>query len=871
MNHSMSGFFRHSGRHALLLTVATSVSFAQSAPEATPPPPSEQPVSDEVITLDTLEVQGIKEGMARAIDEQRAANNVVNVLAADSIGRFPDLNLADSLGRVSGLSIERDQGEARFVNIRGTPSAYTSVAIDGITMPSPTTGARAMRLDTIPSDVVGTLEVTKAITPDIDADNIGGHVNIRTQGSFDQPGRAIRTNLGIGYNELGGGNITNVGVTYSDRFLENKNLGILLSASDFETDRHTANIENNNWRPVPGEPGVFREIRPDIRTYELVRSRSSYSGRIDFKPTENTYVFFSTIFSDWSDDEKRDNYLLNYTTDGASFTPGSTYLTGGSTGVNVQSNHNIRDVVNTINAYTIGAEHKMGDATLDFSVTLGTASVETKRPNTYFNFRVDPAARPDITYNYSNPDLPTITRVDSPNPLMSPPENMQFLRYEQRQENTDDDDLTIALNYEVPTNLFNRETTLKFGAKFKDKEKVRNDSRTRWNAADIPFAVDFTDIIGSELATNFGLYPWGFKTDRSTSAALGQQIRASGPGTDLRNIRFGNSYEVTEEIYAGYGMATTEFGDLTVVAGARVEHTKNTGSAFQTNDNWVTATPTNSSNDYTDLFPSLHFVQKLTENQTIKLSFSTAIARANFTTLRPNEVINDTTLTISAGNPDIAATKAYGVDLYYDYYFQPIGIFTAGVFAKKIDDPIFSGTSLRQLGGDTYTVTQDLNGSDGELYGFELNFERPFTFLPAPFDGFGMFANYTYTNSSAELPRNPDGTRRGSVALQGSSEQTYNIAIFYERGGYNARLSYLYRSEWLDAFNLTTPALTRFWDERPQLDFTASVPLNRWASIYFQANNLTDERGRRFLGDRSRVHELEGFGASYMIGAKLNF
>jgi TonB-dependent receptor len=864
----MSGFLRHSGRCALLLPVAASVLVAQSAPDAAAPATaSSQPVSDEVITLDALEVQGIKEGMARAIDEQRAANNVVNVLAADSIGRFPDLNLADSLGRVSGLSIERDQGEARFVNIRGTPSDYTSVAIDGITMPSPTTGARAMRLDTIPSDIVGTLEVTKAITPDIDSDNIGGHVNIRTQGSFDQPGRAIRTNLGIGYNELGGGDITNVGLTYSDRFLENKNLGILLSVSDFETDRHTANIETNTWRLVPGETDLFRPGLTDTRTYELVRSRSSYSGRIDFKPTENTYVFFSTIFSDWSDDELRDNYRLPFT----AYTPGSTFPAGGATAVAVDSNHNIRDVVNTINAYTIGAEHMIGDAKLDFSVTLGTASVETKRPNSYYNFRVAPGARPDVNYDFSNPDLPTITRVSDSNLLMSPPEDMEFLRYEQRQENTDDDDLTIALNYEVPSNLFNRETTLKFGAKFKDKEKVRDESRTRWNAADIPFAVNFTDIIGSELATNFGQYPWGFKTDRGASAALAQQIRASGPGTDLRNIRFGNFYEVTEEIYAGYGMATTEFGDLTVVAGTRVEHTKNTGSAFQTDDNWVTATPANSSNDYTDVFPSLHFVYKLSENQTLKLSFSTALARANFATLRPNEVVDDTNLTISAGNPDIDATKAYSVDLYYDYYIQPIGIFTAGVFAKKIDDPIFSGTSLSVRNGDTYTVTQDLNGSDGELYGFELNFERPFTFLPAPFDGFGMFANYTYTNSSAELPRNPDGTSRGRVDLQGSSEQTYNVAIFYERGGYNARLSYLYRSEWLDAFNLNTPALTRFWDERPQLDFTASVPLNRWASIYFQANNLTDERGRRFLGNRTRVYELEGFGASYMIGAKLNF
>lgn len=833
------------------------------------------PAEGEVVSMDAFKVEGIREGMARAISEQRAADNVKNVLAADSVGRFPDLNLADSLGRVSGISIERDQGEARLINVRGAPSAYTSVAIDGITMPSPTTGSRAMRLDTIPSDIVGTLEVTKAITPDIDADNIGGFVNIRTQGSFDRPGRAFRTNLGYGFNALGGGEIYNVGFNYSDRLLADKNLGFLIGFTDYSTDRKTYNVENNPWQRVPGQSdtNLFRPTRPDTRTYDLTRSRSSYNGRIDFKPSKNTYLYLTTVFSDWSDDELRDFYGLPFTGSGAAFAPDASFPTGVVSNVLVTSNHNIRDVVNTIQAYSLGGEHKFGDAKLDFVIATGTASVETKTPNTYYNFRLrSTAVRPTIAYDFTDPDLPTIVRINDGRILMSPPEDMEFLQYEQRQEKTEDDDLTLALNATFPVEFGGRESTLKFGAKFKSKEKVRDDQRTRWTSAAIPFAVNFSDISGTELATNFGRYPFGYQSSRPRAAALGERIRSSGPGADLRNIRFGNYYEVTEEILAGYGMITTELANgLRIVGGVRVEHTENTGTANRTNDNWATFTPQTASNDYTEFFPSLHFVYPLAENQSLKVSFSTAVARANFSVLRPNEVINDVNFTISRGNPEVKATTSRGVDVYYDWYLRPVGVFTAGVFAKQIDNPIYSGSLLETRNGVEYEIGTTLNGSDGELYGFELNFERTLSFLPWPFDGFGFFTNYTYTKSEAEVPRNPDGTSGGKEALEGTSEQTYNVAVFFEKGGFNARLSYLYRSEWLNVRNVATPELTRFWDARPQLDFNLSFPVNRWTSFYLQANNITDQLGRRYLGTRDRIYELEGFGTSYLFGAKINF
>jgi TonB-dependent receptor len=860
-----------SQRARLLLLVAAlpAWSFAQAqAPAATPAPASS---TAEVVKMDAFNVEGIREGMARAQSDQRDSDNLTTVLAADSVGRFPDLNLADALGRASGISIERDQGEARFINVRGASQDYSSVAIDGVTMPSPTTGSRAMRLDTIPADIVGTLEVTKAITPDIDADNIGGFVNIRTQGSFDNPGRQVRANIGYGFNEEGGGEIHNLGFTYSDRFLADRNLGMMLSFSDYATDRHTSNIETNAWQLVPGstDSNLFRPVRPDTRTYELVRSRSSYSGRIDFRPGKNTYLYFSTVFSDWSDDEKRDNYRLPFATSG--YQAGSTYPTGVVSNVPVDSNHNIRDEVNTVQSYSFGGDHTVGDLRLDFVASIGTAKQETKRPNTYFNFVIDPTRRPTISYNYGDPDLPDIQRVDANRLLIAPPEDLRFQQFRNLQGETDDNDLTLGLSATRPFTFGDRDTTLKFGVKFKGKEKERITGEERWTAARVPFTVDLRDMLGTELATNFGRYPWGYKTDRNRSATLAQRIKASVAPEIVTAGALSNYYNVTEDIWAAYGMATTDVGRLRIVGGVRVEYTENSGTANQTNNNWATFRTVTAENDYTDFFPSLHFAYRLTPNQVIRASASTAISRASFSTLRPSESVNETNLTISAGNVDINPTLSRGIDIYYEHYLQPVGMFSAGIFYKQIDDPHFSGTSIVNRNGQDYQVSRQENGSDGEIRGFELSYERTLSFLPYPLDGFGFFSNFTYAESEAELPPNPNGTSRGRVQLQGTSETTYNLAVFFEKGGFNARLSYLYRSEWLDAFDLDTPALTRFWDERPQLDFTASFPVNRWTSLYVQANNLTDEYGRRYQGNLSRVYELEGFGASYLFGAKINF
>lgn len=142
--------------------------------------------------VEVIRVTGQREGQARALNMQRSADNIKSVVSSDYLGRFPDANVAESVQRLAGVSIQRDQGEGRYVNVRGAPLEFANVTVDGVVVPSPNGATRAIDLDTIPADVISALEVTKALTPDLDADAIAGNINIVTQGALDSQQPFVR-------------------------------------------------------------------------------------------------------------------------------------------------------------------------------------------------------------------------------------------------------------------------------------------------------------------------------------------------------------------------------------------------------------------------------------------------------------------------------------------------------------------------------------------------------------------------------------------------------------------------------------------------------------------------------------------------------
>lgn len=813
--------------------------------------------------VERIQVVGNRDGQARALNAQRAADNIKSVVSSDYLGRFPDNNVAESMQRLPGASIQRDQGEGRYVNVRGAPLEFSNVSIDGVVLPSPDSGTRAIDLDTIPADVISALELTKAITPDMDADAISGNINIVTQGALDSTGRIIRASVAGGKNEQGNGDISRFGATVGSRIGSNDNMGVLLSASHSRTDRVTYNIEHD-WYQL--DNGDFLVDETDFKDYELTRERTGLSGRFDMRPSDNSHLYISHTYSRFEDDEYRDNMTVawdNYSDD-------STSRAGTANRATFEKELRHRTVVNTINSTVFGGRHFFERFNLDYSAAYSTAS--QRYPNRdYFLFRS--SDRPAVAYDFTDPKFPTYQVLNNDGSVRQTdfnlnPDSYNFRRYERRFGDSDESEQAYAVNFTVPAEWGNAFATMKFGAKVRLKDKENDEFRFR-NSEGVG-APAFAELnLGRNSLPFGGRYNNGQKIQRDFVDQYGDLLE-----NEDYQLRTSNSvtadYTASENTYAVYAMNTLEWEQTTLLFGVRVEHTDTSGGAFEFDEDTEEALPLNASNSYTNVFPSLHLRHELDNGVILRAAYSTGINRPNFENLVPYLVVEDRATgsgDLESGNPELKPTYAHNFDLMAEYYMEPLGLLSAGVFYKDLQDTIFTARSTVSSGEFAgFNLERPENGGSGYLYGFEVNWIQNFDFLPGVWSGFGISANYTYSESSADLPFD-----LGSTTLPGTSRDTFNLGINYDTERFSAVLAYNYRSKFIDSFDTQNSDLNVYWDARGTLDFTTSFKINDTVSVFGEANNLTDSKGVRFQGDTSRIYESEQFGRSWVVGIRANF
>ena len=888
------------------------------------------------LVQDTIMVVGtpIADSEAAALSRQKNNDNVSNIIASDSIGRFPDRNAADALGRVAGISIERDQGQARFVNVRGAPAEFSTIAFNGVAVPS--AGNGSARFDTIPNDVIGSIEVVKAITPDLPADSIGGFINIETSGAFDKgEDLSVDAELALGVKELGGGELFNSQLTVSNVFLDGK-LGVLASGSFFHDNKVTDNTENR-FEDVDGT--IFSR-QADFRLYRLERQNTSGNLRFDFRPNDNHSFFWNTVFSEFSDFEQRDQHIYDFDdaeygdiddddpiTGGVAI--GNTPVRGTIYGVELDATFNMREDIESIFNTQIGGESDFDRFSLEWSAGFNETINAREPDSAYWEYDINNGDDGiSVTYDYTVPDAPIVevydtvidpNAVSASNPegytlgdrLPGPPisqfvfENLEISDTEEVVEQ-----YFGQFDIEYPWQPFGIASDLKFGARVALSEGTLEDT-------DLEVGDDINDFVNTDYANiltgnlSRATFPqpamFEFGEDRSFNGR--DEVFAAARANNLiltqGNI-WENFYEFEENIYAIYLMNTFRFDNFDIIVGGRLEQTEwdATGNLLREQNEGdledfleagsnrgitldeIYATglveQVNASDDYIDFFPSLHFNYRPREDLVFRLAYTESIQRPSFEQLAPNRVIGEDsdenaggTVFISGGNPDLEPYRAKSIDAYAEYYLPHRGLLSFGVFLKDIEDPIF-GTTQTVSGAPFGFPNNDvrlsgaLNGSDGEIKGFEFNYSQQFGFLPEPWDGFGTSINYTQAEDSAQTPVDVNGNSRDS-GLSGASDETYNVSVFFEKYGVSTRLTYQYRSAWLNAVDLGDERLDRFWDERPSLDFSFRYAQNENITYFLDANNLTDEFGRRYNGVRSRVYEVEGFGRSVLAGVRVSY
>jgi TonB-dependent receptor len=815
--------------------------------------------------LEEVVITAIVDAASRASEAQKRARNVTNVVSADAIGRFPDPNIAEALQRVTGIAIARDQGEGRYVNVRGGPSEFSATTIDGVTIAAPDPSTRAIDLDTLPSDIVQSLEISKTLRPDQEADSITGQINIKTNSPFDRDGFSLRGSLGGSYNQFGSTNDVRGAFSVSNIWGDDQRFGLLFSGSYSETDRQLDNIETG-WerfdRPEGGE--IFGVAENLFKDYDTQRERMAFTGAAEWRPTDDTRVYARSTYSRYTDDEFR-NQLLVLWADGV-LLPGATDRSASFRNIRVAKQIRHRIQRNEITTAEVGFERPFGALDVDASVSIANSEQDyPRRDELLWRTAALGTATAPLSYDYSNSRLaPTISLFTSNQHLNAA--NFSFRENAYRVIGSEEELVAFAANASLPVSIGGGEGTFKFGAKLRSGDRSANEDRFRNRAASAAPSGSLASFLTTEPSLNFG-YDLGFKVDPALADAYFDATKAASPIRPLESVTA--DYEVEERILAGYAMWDLDFGPLGVLAGVRAERTTTEGAAPVVNEDTLAVAIRSDKRSYTDLFPGVTLRYEFSDRLIGRAALTRGMVRPNFLDIVPRAVESEegTQIVVTTGNPELEPTLSNNLDASLEYYFDRIGLISASAFYKDLKDYAYELRSAGTYLGQAAILIRPENAPEGKLSGVELAWQQQFTNLPGWLAGFGVFANFTWVDAEIDVGRVYAG--RSKFPLPGQSDTVSNFAVFYEQGPISVRLSYTDRGDYLDEINADDAELDLYWQGRSQLDLTASYQFAKQVEGFVEAKNLTNTAGIRYFGTRERVYEYEKFGYSVFVGARV--
>ncbi len=800
-------------------------------------------------------------GQAKALNQQRTNANITNVVAADQIGRFPDANIGDALKRIPGITIQNDQGEARNIVVRGLATQLNSVMLNGERIPSAEGDNRNIQLDLIPSDLIQTIQVNKAVLPDMDADAIGGAVNLVTRSA--PSGRRVSGTLASGYNFLSNQPIWTGSVILADRLAQGK-LGVVFSASLNNHDFGSDNIEAV-WYESDGGETVLEEF--DIREYRVQRVRRSFNLSLDYKINENNTIYLSGVYN-WRDDwenrfRMRVSQMDDAFDDGDAVSIGANrwvlparvqFQTKGGIGSDRVDNRRLEDQRNR--NITLKGEHQLNKARLTWSATYARASEE--RPNErYISYR---ESGQNVLLDLNNPEFP-LARLGNAGDNF----NIGFHEITEEFQDTYDEDFNARIDFTIPAS---DKVGLKFGTRLRTKNKVRTNSFFSYEPINAgTFATlgsvpntSYSDpdyLAGSQYLIGSFVTPAFLGGLDLTNASIFDQ-------TDELGEYLPGNFNADESIFAGYAMADIQLSDkLSGIVGLRFESTSLDYTGFLLDVDNETFTEETASQDYSNFMPGVHLNYNFSDNSILRFAWTNTIARPNYFDLVPYAEFSPDDEELVRGNPALEPTTSMNIDLMYENYFKNVGIVSGGLFYKDLDKFIYErvteGFNDPQFGNDLEYTTFE-NGGTAEVFGFEVSFQRQI------WKGLGLYLNYTYTTTSTDGIQGREGE---DLELPGTADNMFNASLSYETDKLVLRVSLNFASDYLD--ELGGDAFEdRFYDKQTFVDVNGSYAFSPKWRFFFEANNLTNQPLRYYQGISSRTMQSEWYNARFNAGLKFD-
>jgi len=810
-------------------------------------------------------VTGNRLAERRALQTKKSADNVVEALYANDVGKLPDQNVAEAVRRLPGISVANDQGEGRYVIIRGVDPNLVNVTLNGQTLPAPEPDGRQVKLDDLPSSLIQSVVVQKSLTPDLDANAIGGSVDITTVSAFDRNKPFFLDARGAyGWYKLDHKSPWEADGQVGGLFGPDGQFGAVVSVNYSRRPIESENFQGSEaWEPVNGF------VVPDyagLRDYNLVRTRLGVVGNFDWRPSDTAQVYLRTSYSKFTDNEYRDQNIIEIG-DADTFTD-QTATSGAFEGATSIKMRRRRENDNTRSA-TLGGKVDLGPGHLDVSGSYARAiKLDPVRSEFTFN-------GPDSTVDYqltsgSGP-YSFVARGD----VFDDPTDFTFNKVNFDHRRAVEKLWQGRADYSLPLAIGD-DSTLKVGAKYLHRDKSDDEESLAYKKGATKLKLTDFAYLGD---TDFydGMFHFGDRVDYAAAAAYVNAhpdvLKFDEAGSIADSLSA--DYDVRESITAGYAMLTIKSGGLTLVPGIRVEHTEDKTKAKIIDDASAFGDDYNSfgKKSYTDWFPGINAKFEVGPSLVVRGAVTTSIGRPNYPDLAPYVLVeDDTPPSISLGNPDLKPLKALNVDASVEYYLPSQGIISIGLFYKHIDNPIYT-TQARvsdvTYGGVTYDaadVSQPINADSEQLKGIEANAQVQFTFLPAPLDGFGASVNYTYVKGHATAPE----FRPGNIPLFFQSNEVATAQLFYEKYGFAARVAYSYRSAYLDTLG-SDPLSDEYTDANGQLDVHMSYQLTPQFTVFADGTNLTDAPWRRYIGTSSQLVERERYSFMLRGGVQVHF
>ncbi|AOY65414.1 TonB-dependent receptor [Xanthomonas euvesicatoria pv. euvesicatoria] len=868
-------------RSVMAISVATLLSAQAYAQDATT---TATPASDATTQqLDTVQVTGTRSSVTKAQLVKQNAEQIVDSIVAEDIGKLPDNNVAEALQRISGIQISRNYGEGSAIAIRGLTQVRTE--LNGRDIFTANDG-RGLSFEDVSAELLGGVNVYKNPSADMIEGGLGGTVDLRTRLPFDYDGRKIAGSVQYNYYDLADDGKPAFSGLFSDRWQTGiGEIGILVNYSQQKSPFCQDTISIEPWytqTDLPGYEGQGVSVPhgAGINTTVGERERKTGAFAMQWRPNDAVEVYTQVLRSDYDFSWHDYSFFALTGANPMQGLPGiqvnnrNEFVNGSFQNVPTESNTSLTERHSVTTDYSLGAKW-----TVNEKLTLSTdfQYVDATTTGTRYILSTGQVTSPQFNVDFRG-DLPRLSVTDASGAegYLADVNNYNGWRY--HLDNKDDNkgtefawrsDMDLAFDSDFVRSF-------KAGVRYTDRDAETKGNIYRFMCINNCDGAPFSQYPGIGVMTNpitdffrGQSHAFGPTLTASDAAVANYQQTLAAFGASPLEFAPNNINTQNEKTYAAYGVLRFGVdGDIPFDGniGVRVVRTEvgSQGVRTGTDAEGGGLIPVDAQQTYTDVLPSLNLRWMLSDQLQWRFAASRGISRPTFDKLNPNLSLSTgtsngaSTFTGTAGNPSLEAVKADQFDTALEWYFGQGSMMYGTLFYKKVEGFIANAVFNEVYDGQVWQITRPVNGDSGKIRGAELGYTQFFDFLPGWLSGFGLQTNYTYVDSEAPSPTATDTNGQSlTVPLEGLSKNSYNAILSYETARFQGRVAYNWRSDWLvTTAGNGTGNLPVYNKGFGQLDASLRFNINDVWSISLDGVNLLDTRRESYLGTESRYRDF---------------